>query len=287
MLGCASSGPATKAATSGIGVTAGTDSSGHVLLAAGDIAACTGGSVLTAAILDSIPGQVIIPGDAAYWAEGQANPYETCYATTWGRHKSRTRPAPGNHDMQPGMFAMYRAYFGKATGDAPGAYYSFDVGDWHILALNSNIAMNRESEQGRWIVADLAAHQNRCTLAFMHHPRFSSGPHSRNHEVEAVFELLERGGVDVLVSGHDHIYERFAPMLANGARDDVDGVRQFIVGTGGNDLYDIRRISRNSQRRQNRVYGVLKLTLHAESYSWDYVPVASTRFRDTGSARCH
>jgi 3',5'-cyclic AMP phosphodiesterase CpdA len=212
---------------------AGADS-GHVLLAAGDIAACTGGSTLTARILDSIPGDIIVPGDAAYLQHDQPNPYQTCYAITWGRHKARTHPVPGNHDMEPAMLPLYFAYFGDAAGPAPGGYYSFDIGAWHVLALNSSLPMDGESEQGRWILADLAANNRRCTLAFMHHPRFSSGPHSSNAAVAAGFELLARDGVDVLVSGHDHIYERFAPMRPNGGRDDRDGVRQFVVGTGGN-----------------------------------------------------
>jgi 3',5'-cyclic AMP phosphodiesterase CpdA len=261
--------------------------SGQVLLAAGDIAACTSGSVLTARILDSIPGDIIVPGDAAYLRADEPDPYTTCYARTWGRHKPRTRPVPGNHDAEPGMLELYFAYFGTAAGPAPGGYYTFELGDWRVLALNSNIAMDRDSEQGRWIAQTLAANSRRCTLAFMHHPRFSSGPHRRNTVVESAFELLHRGGVDVLVSAHDHIYERFAPMRANGARDDLDGVRQFVVGTGGNGLYRIRAIQRHSQRRQNRVYGVLKLTLRPSDYSWDFVPASPTTFRDAGSARCH
>jgi 3',5'-cyclic AMP phosphodiesterase CpdA len=261
--------------------------SGRVLLAAGDIAACTGGSTLTARLLDSLPGDIIVPGDAAYWSDGVSDPYAVCYATTWGRHKSRTHPAPGNHDVEPAMAKLYFAYFGSAAGPAPGGYYSFDVGDWHIVALNSTIAMDADSDQGRWLAADLAASRRRCTLAFMHHPRFSSGPHRRSARVEAAFELLERGGVDVLVSAHDHIYERFAPMRSNGARDDMDGIRQFVVGTGGNALYAIKRVTRNSQRRQNRVYGVLKLTLRASDYSWEFVPATSSDFSDTGSGRCH
>jgi hypothetical protein len=268
------------------GPAAGGDS-GHVLLAAGDIAACTAGSTLTARILDSIPGTIIVAGDAAYARHDGSDPYATCYATTWGRHKARTRPAPGNHDMEPAMKPLYFAYFGDAAGEAPSGYYSFDVGAWHVLALNSTMPMHRKSDQGRWIVADLAANSTRCTLAFMHHPRFSSGPHSRSVAAAEGFALLARGGVDVLVSGHDHIYERFAPMRENGARDDRDGVRQFVVGTGGNALYPIRRIRRNSQSRQNRVYGVLKLTLRATDYSWEFVPATPTRFRDSGSASCY
>jgi 3',5'-cyclic AMP phosphodiesterase CpdA len=261
--------------------------SGMVLLAAGDIAACTGGSMLTAQLLDSIPGDIIVPGDAAYVQGDQPDPYSTCYATTWGRHKSRTHPVPGNHDAEPAMVKLYFTYFGAAAGPQPGGYYSFEVGDWHVMALNSTIPMDRDSEQGRWILRDLAANPRRCTLAFMHHPRFSSGPHSKNASVEAAFEMLARGGVDVLVSGHDHIYERFAPMRPSGARDDRDGVRQFVVGTGGNALYTIRAIQRHSQKRQIRVHGVLKLTLRATDYSWQFVPASPTPFDDRGTTSCH
>jgi 3',5'-cyclic AMP phosphodiesterase CpdA len=263
------------------------DGGGHVLLAAGDIAACTGGSVLTARILDSIPGDIIVAGDAAYLQPDQPDPYATCYATTWGRHKLRTHPAPGNHDMEPAMQRLYFAYFGAAAGEPPGGYYSFEAGDWLVLALNSTIAMDAASPQGRWIRRTLAANPRRCSLAFMHHPRFSSGPHRTNPAAAAGFELLHRGGVDVLVSAHDHIYERFAPMRPSGARDDQDGVRQFVVGTGGNALYRIRSVRRHSQRRQNRVYGVLKLTLRSTDYSWEFVPASPTDFRDSGSTSCH
>jgi 3',5'-cyclic AMP phosphodiesterase CpdA len=261
--------------------------SGHVLLAAGDIAACTKGSALTARILDSIPGDIIVPGDAAYFQPDQPDPYATCYGTTWGRHKSRTRPVPGNHDAEPAMVRLFFEYFGAAAGEPPGGYYSFDAGDWLVIALNSTIAMDEGSAQGRWIRSTLAANSRRCTLAFMHHPRFSSGPHRTNPATRVAFELLHRGGVDVLVSGHDHIYERFAPMRPSGARDDRGGVRQFVVGTGGNGLYRIRSVRRYSQRRQNRVYGVLKLTLRSADYSWEFVPASHTEFRDSGRASCH
>lgn len=257
----------------------------HVLLAAADVAACTDGSVRTALLLDSLPGTIVVAGDAAYSARGLANPYTACYEPTWGRHKERTHVAPGNHDLELSMMRLYFAYFGDRAGAPPGGYHAFDAGSWRVLALNSNIAMHARSTQGRWILAELARHRGRCTLAFMHHPRFSSGPHRRGAYIGAGFELLARGGVDVILSGHDHLYERFAPMRPNGARDDA-GVRQFVVGTGGNGLYAIRRVARNSETRQNSVYGVLQLTLRPAAYSWEFVPAAATAFRDSGSAPC-
>lgn len=257
-----------------------------VVLAAGDIAACTRGSWLTARLLDSLDGQIIVPGDAAYSSQRDKNPFRTCYDTTWGRHKSRTRPVPGNHDADPDGMRRYFDYFGEAAGPKPGGYYSFDLGTWHVLALNSNIGMGPESEQGQWAAMDLAANRARCTLAVMHHPRFSSGPHEKAAAPLEIWPLLERGGVDVVVSAHDHLYERLAPMRASGARDDAHGVRQFVVGTGGNTLYGIGRVHANSQSRQNYVHGVLKLTLAPDGYAWQFVAASRTKFTDSGRASC-
>lgn len=257
------------------------------VLAAGDIAACTRGSWLTARLLDSLDGRIIVPGDAAYFSAQDRNPYRTCYDTTWGRHKARTHPVPGNHDADPDGMRRYFDYFGDAAGPKPGAYYSFDVGAWHVVALNSNIAMEPDSEQGRWAAADLAANRARCTMAVMHHPRFSSGPHEKGSGPASIWPLLESSGVDLVLSAHDHLYERLAPMRTNGVRDDARGVRQFVVGTGGNLLYGFGRIHRNSQSRQNRVHGLLKLTLAPESYAWQFVPASRTTFRDSGRSACH
>lgn len=257
------------------------------LLAAGDIAACTAGSWNTARLLDSLPGEIIVLGDAAYTSPRDPNPYRTCYDTTWGRHKSRTHPVPGNHDMEKYGLGRYFEYFGPAAGPRPGGYYSFDVGRWHVLALNSNIPIGRSSRQGKWAAADLAAHPTMCTLAYMHFPRFSSGPHTLRRETVSIFRLLDSAGVDVFVSGHDHIYERFAPMRHNGVRDDSLGIRQFVVGTGGNMLYPIRRLQPNSEAQQNEVYGVLKLTLYPRGYAWEYIPADVTAFEDKGRGTCH
>lgn len=257
-----------------------------VLLAAGDIAACTNGSWETARLLDSLQGLIIVAGDAAYTSQQNPNPYRTCYDPTWGRHKERTRPVLGNHDAEPGVIRRYFEYFGKSAGPRPAGYYSFDVGGWHVLALNSTIAMRPRSAQGKWIAADLAAHPRLCTLAFMHHPRFSSGPHSNQQSAIDVFPTLDDAGVDVVVGAHDHIYERFAPMRANGSRDDR-GVRQFVVGTGGSGLYPIERVQPNSEAQNNTDYGILKLTLNPSSYSWEFIPITQTGFRDSGSANCH
>ena len=255
------------------------------LLAAGDVAMCTVGATETARILDTLPGDIIVLGDAAYSSERDPNPYITCYDSTWGRHKRRTHPALGNHDME--TLGKYFDYFGVMAGPRPGGYYSFDVGRWHVLALNSNIDMGPRSAQGRWAAADLAAHRTICTLAYMHHPRFSSGPHVKNRLVFPMWRLLDSAGVDVVISGHDHIYERFAPMRRNGTRDDRNGVRQFVAGTGGAHLYEIEQVDPNSEARSSEAYGILKLTLSPGRYTWQFVPTAPSAFTDAGSGTCH
>jgi len=273
-----------NAADSSAGEIGGGDTVG-VVLAAGDIAMCTSGAAETAELLDSLAGEVIVVGDAAYESKRDRNPYRTCYDSTWGRHKKRTHPVMGNHDLQ--TRGMYFAYFGEAAGPRPGGYYSFDVGPWHVLALNSNIAMDSRSHQGKWAAADLAAHAGKCTLAYMHHPRFSSGPHSRNLGILPMWRLLDSAGVELVVSGHDHIYERFAPMHENGERDDERGVRQFIAGTGGAPQYGFATMAPNSEVRSNRAYGLLKLTLYPARYTWEFVPTAASDFSDAGSGTCH
>jgi hypothetical protein len=262
-----------------------TDSIG-VVLAAGDIAACTEGAYYTALLLDRLPGEILVLGDAAYASRRNPNPYRTCYDSTWGRHKERTHPVQGNHDVELGMARKYFEYFGAKAGPRPEGYYSFNVGQWHVLALNSTIPMTPRSKQGRWVTADLAANQAKCTLAFMHHPRFSSGPHSKLTPPVAVFPVLEKAGVDIVISAHDHIYERFAPMNADGETDTL-GIRQFVVGTGGNGLYEIAEVRRNSEARSNESFGVLKLTLEPASYRWEFVSITPGSYSDTGSTRCH
>jgi hypothetical protein len=277
---------APPAATLAVGATPASDSSA-VVIAAGDIAACTFGASETARLLDNLPGTIIVVGDAAYPSRRDPNPYKTCYDSTWGRHKERTRPVPGNHDVLPrSVMRMYFNYFGEAAGQEPDGYYSFDVGRWHVLGLNSTIAMGPKSKQGKWVAADLEANQAKCTLAFMHHPRFSSGPHSKAFTTRDVFPLLVKGGVDIVISAHDHIYERFSPMRADGSLDKT-GVRQFVVGTGGNMLYPVQGIEPHSEISSNEAHGVLKLTLHPSSYAWEFVPVEGGTFRDVGRSECH
>lgn len=181
----------------------------------------------------------------------------------------------------------YFDYFGDAAGPRPGGYYAFDAGAWRVFALNSNIPLAPGSEQGDWLEAQLAANRARCTMVVMHHPRFSSGPHAKSGIAKSVWPVLERYGVELAIAAHDHTYERLAPMKADGTRDDRRGVRQFVVGTGGNLLYGWGKIHPHSQARQNAVHGILKLTLRPDGYRWEFMPAGRTRFRDRGQATCH
>ncbi len=258
-----------------------------VLVGAGDIASCgLRGDEATAALLDTIPGTVFTAGDNAY-NSGTPSEYADCYDPTWGRHKARTRPAPGNHDYATPGAAGYFGYFGAAAGDPATGYYSYDLGDWHILVLNSNLSMQAGSPQEQWLRNDLAAHPAPCTLAYWHHPRFSSGPHGSSTAAQALWQALYEAGAEVVVSGHDHHYERFAPQDAQGTADAEQGIRAFVVGTGGGRLDAIGPPIANSEVHEDDTWGVLKLTLHTMSYGWEFVPVAGKTFTDQGSAGCH
>ncbi len=271
-------------------VTVSIKSATHVLLAAGDIAGC--GSEKdeeTAALLDGLPGTVLTLGDNVYPVGTDAN-FANCYDPTWGRHKDRTRPTLGNHEyLDPGAQGYFN-YFGAAAGEMGKGYYSFDVGDWHIIALNSECSAiggcGIGDPQGQWLQADLAANPSACTLAYWHRPRFSSGKQGNKSTVRPFWDLLYAAGADVVLNGHDHTYERFAPQDPAGNADPGRGIREFVVGTGGKTLYDFRVPKPNSEVRNNLAPGVLKLTLHPTSYEWEFVPIAGQTFTDSGSAEC-
>jgi hypothetical protein len=256
----------------------------EVFVGAGDIGVCgSAGTQATARLLDVIGGTVFTAGDNAY-LQGTAQEFRDCYDPTWGRQKSRTRPAPGNHEyVSPGA-APYFAYFGALAGPSGLGYYSFDLGAWHAISLNSNVAVNQGSAQGQWLRADLASSQSKCTIAYWHHPLFTSGPNGVNPEMREFWRMLYAAGVDIIVSGHDHLYERFAPQDPDGVPDPVRGIRQFTVGTGGAGLYDVVRIAANSEERI-KAFGVLKLTLSAETYQWEFIAVS--RAGDSGTGSCH
>jgi len=273
-----------QSGTSAITVTP--PSASAVLVGAGDIADCnTGGP--TAALLDNIAGTVFTAGDNAY-TNGTASEFATCYDPSWGRHKARTRPSPGNHDYGTSGATGYYNYFGALAGPAGLGYYSYDLGAWHILSLNSNISMSAGSAQETWVRADLAASTKTCTLAYWHHPRFSSGSsHGSSTQSAGVFQALYDAGADVVVVGHDHQYERFAPQSPSAAPDPVRGIREFVVGTGGAGLYSFATPLPNSEVRDNTSHGVIKFTLSDGSYTWQYIPVAGNSFTDSGSGTCH
>jgi acid phosphatase type 7 len=267
-----------------------------VLVGAGDIAGPWLGDDQTADLLDTIPGQVFTLGDNAY-LEGTHAEYLLWYELTWGRHKARTRPAAGNHDFEAGGGgdgSGYFAYFGAAAGP-PHAYYSYDVGAWHVIVLNGECSKiggcGPGSPQSEWLLADLARHRNRfCTVAMFHYPRFNSGGKGETQGVargQHFWEVLHASGVDLVLSGDEHLYERFAPMAPDGTADPEFGIRQFTVGTGGGLAGSFRTPMPGSEARIAGVEGVLKLTLGHRSYAWDFVPVAGKTGSDTGWGRCH
>jgi len=256
-----------------------------VLVGAGDIADCSGvQDEATAKLLDSIDGTVFTAGDNAY-DSGTATQFRDCYGPTWGRHKARTRPAPGNHDYNTSGAAPYYSYFGDNAGPAGRGYYSYDLGAWHIVSLNSEIDAGATSAQAQWLRDDLAAHPTTCTLAYWHKPVFSSGEHGNLSQMQAIWQILIQVGADVVVNGHDHDYERFAPQDANG-KATPNGIREFVAGTGGRSLRGFGSTKPNSEVRNSSSFGVLKLTLHASSYDWEFAPIAGQTFRDSGSAAC-
>ncbi|HEU5183559.1 MAG TPA: PKD domain-containing protein [Gemmatimonadaceae bacterium] len=258
-----------------------------VLVGAGDIADCgVDGEEQTAKLLDNIPGTVYTTGDNAY-EDGTASDFANCYEPTWGRHKARTRPSPGNHDYHTSGASGYFNYFGENAGPAGRGYYSYDLGAWHIISLNSNISMSSTSAQMTWLKADLAANPAKCTLAYWHHPRFSSGSHGNTASTQPLYQALYDAGAEVVLAGHDHHYERFAPQTATGVADPARGIRQFVVGTGGRVMYSIGTPEPNSEVRQTGTWGVLQLTLRSDGYDWKFVPVAGKTFTDQGSGTCH
>jgi hypothetical protein len=257
-----------------------------VLVGAGDIADCsTNADEATAKLLDAIDGTVFTAGDNAY-SNGTAVEFATCYDPTWGRHRSRTRPAPGNHDYNTAGASGYYAYFGANAGEPGMGYYSFDLGAWHVVSLNSNVDATASSAQVAWLTADLAATTKACVLAYWHHPRFSSGAHGNSTKMAAVWELLQQRNAEVVVQGHDHDYERFAPMTSSGVRDDAHGLRSFVVGTGGTDHRSFSTIQPNSEFRDAVSFGVIRFELSDGAYRWSFLTTTGTT-PDSGSGSCH
>lgn len=256
------------------------------VVGAGDIGWC--GSTApeaTAKLLDAVPGTVLTFGDNAY-PDGSAEAFRDCYAPNWGRHKARTRPSPGNHEYYAAGAAPYFAYFGENAGPSGRGYYSFDLEAWHLISLDSAQAVEAGSAQWAWLQSDLAASTKPCTLAYFHVPLVSSGPHGLHPAMIDIWRLLYAAGAEVVLCGHDHLYERFAPMTPDGMVDLERGVRQFIVGTGGATLYDLGPPHPASEAGA-KVYGVLELTLRPVGYQWQFRSIAGEGYTDVGFATCH
>lgn len=254
--------------------------------AVADVASCDSqGDEATAAIVDTLPGLVLMAGDIAYEA-GTAKQFADCYHPSWGRHRERTRPAPGNHEYETSNAAPYFEYFGDIAGPAGRGYYSFNVGTWHVVSLNSNIDMKAGSPQEQWLRQDLAVNPARCTLAFWHHPLFTSGFHKANPAVAPLWKALEEAGAEIVIAGHDHHYESFAPQNSVGVAD-PRGLRQFIVGNGGRSLFPALFSVANSQKRYDTGFGVIRLALGDGAYQWRFIPVKPGDFSDSGTGVCH
>ncbi|MGA7625339.1 MAG: metallophosphoesterase [Candidatus Acidiferrales bacterium] len=264
-----------------------------VLVGAGDIADCAdlSGAEATAKLLDQIPGTVFTAGDNAY-EEGTAEQFAKCYGPTWGRERARTRPSVGNHEFHSGGATPYFDYFGAAAGDPSEGYYSYDLGEWHIIVLNSECAevggCQAGSMEEKWLRDDLKSHPSVCTLAYWHKPLFSSGAkHGNDPEIKPFWQDLYAAHTTLILNGHDHDYERFAPQDPDGKADPARGIREFVVGTGGKNHRPFANPLPTSEFRNADTFGVLKLTLHAKGYDWEFIPEAGKTFRDSGSGQCH
>jgi hypothetical protein len=233
------------------------------------------------------PDAVLVMGDLQY-EDGKLAAFEQSYAPSWGRLKEITRPVPGNHEYQTKGARGYYDYFGEAAGVRGLGFYSYNLGDWHVVAINSNCTevggCGVGSVQEQWLRADLAANPKACTIAYMHHPRFSSGGHGDHPDMRALWQALQDHEADVVLAGHDHNYERFAPQRADGVFD-RNGIREFVVGSAGKNLDPFRKIRANSVLRNNTDFGVLEMTLDRRSYSWRFVNVAG-EVKDKGQADC-
>jgi hypothetical protein len=269
-----------------------------ILVGAGDIARCgRDESEHTAQLLDQVIAGgvetvVFTAGDNAY-ESGTIEEFEQCYGPTWGRHKERTRPVLGNHEYIDNA-AGYFQYYGPIAGDPEEGYYSFELGTWHIVVLNTSdhcraVACDGTSAQMQWLRAELSEHPSFCTVAIWHAPLFTSAQEEGSARyIRPLWEALYDNGADVIVNGHEHSYERFAPLTPDGIHDQAYGIREFVVGTGGDSLSPfVNPPAPNSESRNDTTHGVLRLTLHPATYDWEFIPAAGGEFRDAGSGECH
>jgi calcineurin-like phosphoesterase family protein len=268
-----------------------------VLVGAGDIASCKNleGATATAKLLEQIPGTIFAAGDLAY-ESGSPYEFEHCYGPTWGRFKSRTKPALGNHEYHKGSAQGYFDYWGEQAGPRDKGFYSYELGAWHIVVLNTNCGVKElggcgaGSPQETWLKADLAAHSHACILAYGHHALFSSGifrSHAAHPELKQFWEDLYAAHADLVLAGHEHSYERFAPQDPERNADPEHGIREIVAGTGGRSHDLLGFATPNSEVRDWDTYGVLKLTLAPEKYTWEFIPEEGKTFSDSGSGVCH
>jgi acid phosphatase type 7 len=270
---------------------------GPTLVAAGDIA-CAPGELVesyqcrqgdTARLVARLRPAAVAPlGDLQY-ETGSPAQFAGSWARSWGRLRASVHPAIGNHEYGTPGAAGYFGTFGARAGKAGEGWYSYELGSWHVVVLNANcgiVGCGPGSPQERWLRTDLARHRARCTLAYWHQPRFSSGLHGSDPALATFWRDLQRAGAEVVLSGHDHDYERFAPQDASGRADPRRGIVQFVVGTGGKSQYPIFGARPNSRVRGNG-FGVLELTLGRGRWAWRFVPGRGERLRDAGTARCH
>ncbi len=267
------------------------------LVGAGDIASCNfDRDRATANVLAKVPGTVFTLGDNVY-PDGTATQFRNCYHPTWGTEKARTKPSVGNHEYHTPDASGYFNYFGARAGNPAKGYYTYKRGSWRVVVLNSNCSevggCGVRSAQGRWLDQVLTNHQSRCTLAYFHHPLFASTG-AASTDVRPFWRILYRHNADVILSGHAHYYERFAPQRPDGTKDLRRGIRELVVGTGG--APPVNPMTR--PRAENSVvdsekspgvtaYGVLRLRLYGDSYAWKFLPVARENFTDSGNTSCH
>jgi alkaline phosphatase len=280
------------------------DPSVAVVAVAGDIAECPSGlQSQTAILVDRIaPDAVFTLGDTVY-PNGSLDEFLDCYDATWGRFRGITRPVVGNHEYHAPHAGPFFAYFCGAAGPPFLGRTSFDVGAWHVVVLNSNCGgdadvpsstpgdfggCGADADQAHWLRDDLAAHPAHCTAAMWHHPRYSSGPYGQATAMSDTWRILHDAGADLVLSGHAHLYERFAPMDADGNVDPARGMREIVVGTGGKvPLSTIAAVATGSEAVGNQAHGVLRLELRSGGYAWHFMAVDGDSFADDGEAACH
>lgn len=255
------------------------------MVAIGDTGWCGSlGMHQVAALVERLPGDILLAGDLAYM-NGTADDYRRCFDPDWGRMRGRFRPVPGNHEYNDPGAAGYFNYFGGAAGPGRQGYYAFRAATWHVLMLNTNLPITRGSAQFEWARNELQHNRTRCAVAVWHHPYASSGPNGMHGNARDIWGLINELGVEIVISGHDHFYERFAPQDHDYRYDPANGTRQFIVGTGGAPLY--RPVTRGPNTEAVvEAHGALRLTLSPSSYAWEFVEASSGRSIDVGSAAC-